>query len=143
MCSSDLAPPRFIRGLRRRIAALADEQVRALARSWSAAKNERLLIALLDALPPSRRAGVLAAALTGVRTRARVWSAPALEVMPTPMRQAEAERMAALPDAGEPFRTDWSSGFDVGARAAAQNLADIAAMGARPVALIEDRKSVV
>ena len=37
---------------------------------------------------------------------------------------------------GRHFRTDWSSGFDVGARAAAQNLADIAAMGARPVALV-------
>ena len=49
------APPRFIRGLRRRIAALADEQVGALARSWSAARNEHLLIALLDALPPARR----------------------------------------------------------------------------------------
>lgn len=98
------APPRFIRGLRRRIAALADEQIGALARSWSAAKNEHLLIALLDALPPARRAGALAAALTGVRTRARVWSAPALEVMPTPMRQAEAERMAALPDAEAPLR---------------------------------------
>ena len=37
---------------------------------------------------------------------------------------------------GRHFRTDWSSGFDVGARAAAQNLADIAAMGARPIALV-------
>lgn len=37
---------------------------------------------------------------------------------------------------GRHFRTDWSSGFDVGARAAAQNLADIAAMGAQPVALV-------
>ncbi len=96
--------PRFIRGLRRRIAALADEQVEALARSWSAARNELLLIALLDALPPARRAGTLAAALTGVRTRTRVWSAPALEVMPTPRRQAEAERMASLPDATAPRR---------------------------------------
>lgn len=37
---------------------------------------------------------------------------------------------------GEHFRTDWSTGRDVGARAAAQNLADIAAMGARPTALV-------
>lgn len=96
--------PRFIRGLRRRIAALADEQVGALARGWRAAKNEDRLIALLDALPPSRRAGALDAALTGVRTRTRVWSAPALEVMPTPRRQAEAERMASLPDATAPLR---------------------------------------
>lgn len=37
---------------------------------------------------------------------------------------------------GRHFRTDWSSGRDVGMRAAAQNLADAAAMGARPVALV-------
>ncbi|WP_103063510.1 thiamine-phosphate kinase [Actinomyces qiguomingii] len=37
---------------------------------------------------------------------------------------------------GEHFRTDWSTGRDVGARAAAQNLADIAAMGAVPTALV-------
>lgn len=34
------------------------------------------------------------------------------------------------------FRTSWSTGRDVGRRAAAQNLADVAAMGARPVALV-------
>ncbi|ADG75198.1 thiamine-monophosphate kinase [Cellulomonas flavigena DSM 20109] len=34
------------------------------------------------------------------------------------------------------FRTSWSTGHDVGRRAAAQNLADVAAMGARPVALV-------
>lgn len=34
------------------------------------------------------------------------------------------------------FRRRWSGGFDVGWRAAAQNLADIAAMGARPAALV-------
>jgi len=37
---------------------------------------------------------------------------------------------------GEHFRTDWSTARDVGARAAAQNLADIAAMGAAPTALV-------
>jgi len=37
---------------------------------------------------------------------------------------------------GRHFRTQWSTGRDVGARAAAQNLADAAAMGARPVALV-------
>jgi thiamine-monophosphate kinase len=37
---------------------------------------------------------------------------------------------------GEDFRRVWSSGGDVGVKTAAQNLADIAAMGARPVALL-------
>ncbi|MBE6481368.1 MAG: thiamine-phosphate kinase [Actinomyces ruminicola] len=37
---------------------------------------------------------------------------------------------------GEHFRTDWSTARDIGARAAAQNLADIAAMGAHPTALV-------
>ncbi|MCL2089639.1 MAG: thiamine-phosphate kinase [Micrococcales bacterium] len=34
------------------------------------------------------------------------------------------------------FRRRWSSGADVGARAAVQNLADVAAMGARPTAVV-------
>jgi thiamine-monophosphate kinase len=34
------------------------------------------------------------------------------------------------------FRLDWSSGYDVGRRAAAANLADVAAMGAVPTALL-------
>lgn len=37
---------------------------------------------------------------------------------------------------GRHFRLDWSSGYDAGRKAAAQNLADIAAMGARPTALL-------
>ncbi len=37
---------------------------------------------------------------------------------------------------GHHFRTDWSDPEQVGRRAAAQNLADAAAMGARPVALV-------
>lgn len=34
------------------------------------------------------------------------------------------------------FRREWSSGLDVGRRAAVQNLADVAAMGARPTSLV-------
>ncbi len=34
------------------------------------------------------------------------------------------------------WRDEWSTGVDVGAKVAAQNLADVAAMGARPVALL-------
>ncbi|MDO8108171.1 thiamine-phosphate kinase [Isoptericola sp. b441] len=37
---------------------------------------------------------------------------------------------------GRHFRRRWSSGADVGYRAAMQNLADVAAMGARPTALV-------
>src|SRR6186997_684385 len=37
---------------------------------------------------------------------------------------------------GPDFRLAWSSAFDLGWKAAAVNLADIAAMGARPTALL-------
>lgn len=37
---------------------------------------------------------------------------------------------------GRDWRDEWSTGSDVGAKVAAQNLADVAAMGARPAALL-------
>jgi thiamine-monophosphate kinase len=37
---------------------------------------------------------------------------------------------------GRHFRRDWATGYDIGRKAAAQNLADVAAMGARPTALL-------
>jgi thiamine-monophosphate kinase len=37
---------------------------------------------------------------------------------------------------GRHFRRDWSTAYDVGRRAAAASLADVAAMGARPTALV-------
>jgi thiamine-monophosphate kinase len=37
---------------------------------------------------------------------------------------------------GSHFRRDWSTGYDIGRKAAAANLADIAAMGARPTSLL-------
>jgi thiamine-monophosphate kinase len=38
--------------------------------------------------------------------------------------------------AGRHFRRDWATGLEIGHRAAAANLADVAAMGARPTALV-------
>ena len=55
---------------------------------------------------------------------------------------APGERVVVTTDSlvhGPDFRLAWSSPYDLGFKAAAVNLADVAAMGARPT----DRKSVV
>ncbi len=53
--------------------------------------------------------------------------------------QAPGSRFVVTTDVlveGRHFRSEWSTGFEVGARAAAQNLADVAAMGATPTSLV-------
>jgi thiamine-monophosphate kinase len=64
--------------------------------------------------------------LVGIGDDAAVLSAPGSTVVVTTDLLIE----------GRHFRRDWSSALDIGRKAAAQNLADVAAMGARPVALL-------
>lgn len=82
--------------------------------------SERALLALiLAALGPSR-------APVGPGDDAAVLAAPDGRVVAT------TDTLVHGPD----FRLAWSTGFDLGWKAAAVNLADIAAMGARPTALL-------
>jgi thiamine-monophosphate kinase len=67
-----------------------------------------------------------ARALVGIGDDAAVLTAPDGRVVVT---------MDLLVE-GRHFRRDWSSPADIGAKAAAQNLADLAAMGADPVAVL-------
>jgi thiamine-monophosphate kinase len=72
------------------------------------------------------RTGRAAAALVGPGDDAAVVAAPSGSVVAT------TDTLVHGPD----FRLAWSSGYDLGWKAAAVNLADVAAMGARPTALL-------
>jgi thiamine-monophosphate kinase len=79
----------------------------------------RILAAILERMAPSR-------AEVGPGDDAAVVAAPDGRVVAT------VDTLVHGPD----FRLAWSSGFDLGWKAAAVNLADVAAMGARPTALL-------
>ncbi|MCW2869234.1 thiamine-phosphate kinase [Actinacidiphila oryziradicis] len=72
----------------------------------------------------------------------RLTSNPAVRLGPgddAAVVAAPDRRVVATVDAlieGRHFRRDWSTAYDVGRKAAAQNLADIAAMGAVPTAVL-------
>jgi thiamine-monophosphate kinase len=79
-----------------------------------------LIETIAAALPSSDRT------IVGIGDDAAVLTAPDGRVVATTDLLVE----------GRHFRRDWSGPADIGAKAAAQNLADIAAMGAVPVALL-------
>lgn len=73
---------------------------------------------------------------------ARLTTTPAVRIGPgddAAVVSAPDRRVVASTDIlieGRHFRRDWSTAYDVGRKAAAQNMADIAAMGAVPTALL-------
>ncbi|WEG07392.1 thiamine-phosphate kinase [Microbacterium horticulturae] len=79
-----------------------------------------VLAAILERLAPSSRA------IIGPGDDAAVLDAPSGRVVAT------VDTLVHGPD----FRLAWSNGYDLGWKSAAVNLADVAAMGARPIALL-------
>ncbi|MBA3022010.1 hypothetical protein [Propionicimonas sp.] len=88
--------PRLAKALRRQLRKLPAEERELLARHYH--HNEAHLAAFLDALPPADRAAAFTAAFTGVNAANRVWSDELLNVLPRETREAEARRIAALPE---------------------------------------------
>ncbi|MGI5226631.1 thiamine-phosphate kinase [Actinoallomurus iriomotensis] len=76
------------------------------------------------------------------RITARLAPGPTVELGPgddAAIVAAPGGRVVATTDVlveGRHFRRDWSPPYDIGRKAAAQNLADVVAMGARPTALL-------
>lgn len=76
------------------------------------------------------------------RIAARLGTGPQVELGPgddAAIIAAPGGRVVATTDLlleGRHFRRDWSGPYDIGRKAAAQNLADVVAMGARPTALL-------
>jgi thiamine-monophosphate kinase len=76
------------------------------------------------------------------RITARLGTGPGVELGPgddAAIVAAPGGRVVATTDIlveGRHFRRDWSPPYDIGRKAAAQNLADVVAMGARPTALL-------
>ena len=95
------------------------DQRRPTTRPWGSCRRARSCAA-------SSRGSARRDALVGPGDDAAVLAAPDGRVVAT------TDTLVHGPD----FRLAWSSGFDLGWKAAAVNLADIAAMGARPTALL-------